>query len=101
MVGLQVGGVESSATEGTRDWARENELEYYEIKLDAGSSADDMLVELVRSARILTEKPADMLEEMYAQAFARSGRRSSSTPRLQEVGASEQSPRTSAGCAMM
>ena len=100
MVGLQTGGAESSATDGARDWARENELDYYEIKLDAGSSVEDMLVELVRSARILTEKPADMLEEMYAQEFSRSGRRSSTT-RLQEVGASEQSPRTSAGCAMM
>lgn len=100
VVGIAVESPDASATEAARSWARENELDYFEINLDTGTSVEDMLTEVVRSARLLTEKPPELFEEIYAQAHAK-GRRASSAPRSSEGGEATDRSSPRSGCTVM
>lgn len=56
VVGVNTGLTNADCTTGMREWAKENNVDYFEVTIDDGPSVDEMLTELIRKARLLPER---------------------------------------------
>lgn len=56
IVGVNAGFTDVASTADMREWAKERNVDYFEVTVNDGPSVDEMLTELIRKARLLPER---------------------------------------------